>query len=821
MSLWSLVIAEDSVNYVKNPSFEKSFDGWSNFSSGGGAGSESRSDEWQSSGIYSMKMVKTVSTGQWGKVYNVPDFNDFNSGDYVTIRFNYNLVSGAFRSQVNTIGHSTAFHVKDDLVGEGVYELTVGPLSADLTALAVAFHILDGNIGELYVDSIQVEKSDSPSTYFDGDTDGCVWQGIKHFSKSTFRAEEAIGGKIYSLQDLEVSVINHISTGMPNIELITQDQSILPGDLLRDFSVDSRSIVLNISMSGQSLEDIHLLRKTLIDLIKPDKFGKYKPFYIRYIGANSSVPVYLPVVYESGLESNPFNGFNEEISLRLYSPNPMWTSLGNRAYPLSTIQSLTSVNGIIGKEDGEWKELNTGLIGLSGVGGDVVKKGPDGRIYVGGQFTSADSVANTRSFAVWDPELQAFTSLASGSASGGAVNDIVFSPNGDIYVMGTFPSFAGVSNTNLIAKWDDSADSWVSITPSLSASGAEIVSGVLDQLGNLFVTGTFTSINGVSVSNIAKMDTSGTWSALGTGLDAPGFTLEINSSNEIFVGGVFTTANGVTVNNVAKWNGTTFEVLSDGTIGVSGSGVNSLLAHSNGKLYIGGVLTGAGSISVDGICSWNGQQFEEVGSGFASATIFSIKEGNNGTVVVCGIFTTSGDGLQEFPNPIAIWNGSVWVHGEITLLSSSSLKDFLEIDQYSQYIVFPTSQDIDTSDKTIIDYEGTVEEYPVFKFTREGGTSARIVWIENLTNDTRLWMDYDLQDGETLVVDLTPGNRDIYSSFFGTVWRAISQASNLSSFVIQSGINELKIYVEEEGSPTITAHMIISDKFWSIDGVAQ
>src|SRR3990172_3348503 len=104
--------------------------------------------------------------------------------------------------------------------------------------------------------------------------------------------------------------------------------------------------------------------------------------------------------------------------------------------------------------------------------------------------------------------------------------------------------------------------------------------------------------------------------------------------------------------------------------------------------------------------------------------------------------------------------------------------------------------------------------------TRSGGTSAVVEWLRNETTGKRLYLNYALQSGETLTIDLTPGARQITSSYRGAVWEAALRNSDLGDFYLLPGDNDISAFVNQAGSPTMTAFMKFPIAHESADGVA-
>jgi hypothetical protein len=151
---------------------------------------------------------------------------------------------------------------------------------------------------------------------------------------------------------------------------------------------------------------------------------------------------------------------------------------------------------------------------------------------------------------------------------------------------------------------------------------------------------------------------------MGSGIDnGTVYDLEIYNG-EVIAGGNFTMAGGASVVHVARFDGVSWAPLGTGPTGGSGSGWVHALASYGGLLYAGGDFAFAGSISANGIASWNGSAWARVGTGAGGVTTRTGLRGSvrslnevGGLLVVGGSFAFAG-GLSA--NCIARWNGATW-----------------------------------------------------------------------------------------------------------------------------------------------------------------
>ena len=80
-----------------------------------------------------------------------------------------------------------------------------------------------------------------------------------------------------------------------------------------------------------------------------------------------------------------------------------------------------------------------------------------------------------------------------------------------------------------------------------------------------------------------------------------------------------------------------------------------------------------------------------------------------------------------------------------------------------------------------------------------------------------MFNSYALLDGETLTVDLRPGQRSITSSMFGSRPDAILANSDFGSFTLKPGANQITCFVDEGGAVTVTAWLEWRDAYRGMD----
>ena len=222
--------------------------------------------------------------------------------------------------------------------------------------------------------------------------------------------------------------------------------------------------------------------------------------------------------------------------------------------------------------------------------------------YAGGDFTVASGTA-TNNIGRWTGTFWSF--LAANAALDGRVEALAFAPNGDLYVGGAFSSANGVAGTSRIARWDGTQWSALSggIAPKIGATAQDswVEDLAFDAQGNLYVAGRFTSVQqgiaAVSADSVARWD--GTrWTAVGT---PPAFSsaivraLGFDSAGTLYAGGDFDQLGGTNAANIARWTGSAWAPVGSGMNGT----VYDMHTDSRGNLYAAGAFTVADGVTAN------------------------------------------------------------------------------------------------------------------------------------------------------------------------------------------------------------------------------
>ena len=241
-----------------------------------------------------------------------------------------------------------------------------------------------------------------------------------------------------------------------------------------------------------------------------------------------------------------------------------------------------------------------------------------------------------------------FTVPGAFSASTSRINDLVEAQDG-VFVTGVFSSIDGVT-ANSIAYWTNGT--WEPLGEGLRDENNFLAEGQSLHLDgdNLYVVGDFDkagedSTNNIAIWNIVEKQ----WSSL------PGtFNGTINTvltvGTNVYVGGNFNTIDDNNYDHIAVWDGEGWNSFQGGV-----NGEVFVLKRNEGQLYVGGDFSTANGLAVDNLAIWTGSEWNNFGGG-ADGEVYDIHFIGD-SVIVGGNFNQLNG--ADFPN-IGIWTDETW-----------------------------------------------------------------------------------------------------------------------------------------------------------------
>ena len=654
---------------------------------------------------------------------------------------------------------------------------------------------------DIYLGHAQVEAKEYPTTPVTGDLKNCYWTGAANKSTSVRPAWDRTGGRVY---DLDTQYGMYLATypgiGSPEMERYQTALSLLPGSLDDGHKVLPREFTLVGEQTGTTWANMHYKRKNLIDVLKPDAVKGDQPVTLRYRGANTSRPVEIKAFYLGGMEFTEHEGFTTKQAVRLRANDPYWYDPYETTAHLTVSQNVADADYIVRRSSGNWTNISTNFNDAVW----AVAKGQDGNIYIGGEFNEVGD-SNGSCIIKWNPNTAALSSLASTSPTTD-VYALALSPNGNIWLGGAFINLQD-ANGDRVSYFDGTNYNSV-------GSGMDGIVYALAAVpaGQIWATGAFTQK--LAYSN----EGSAVWATPATGANNDVNDICVAPNNYLYITGTFTSVGGVSCNYIARVNPDgTFSPLGTGLAGGGPEG-EAIICDKAGNVYVTGNFTSAGGdTNCAYIAKWNGQRWESLGTGL-NGIGYALGLDDKGLLYVSGAFTAAG-GLTT-TNRTAVWNGSSWVHLDIALPGSPNVHEIKAFDD-DLYIGYDTSGIATSSYVNTVTNNGTARAYPKFvvKLNSKDSTGTAIVeYLDNITSGFRIWLNYTLMRGEKLELNFDPQNLTCESSFFGSRWDAVLRGSDIGNFYLLPGSNSVSAFVNSTTDASVTSYLIWRNAYESADG---
>lgn len=816
---WRVISPVQSSNYVLNPSAEAD----DNYSAVGSATTE-RSTTYQKYGVYSYK-VTLLAIGD-GIQFDLSALT--NTEHFVTVR-----VRGPHPDLLATIGSASKrlnFIEKIDsnwsLYGIAFSKAQVnGQTALQITALKTQASVF-------YLDGIQVEPLPYWTTYIDGTQEGCEWVGAANVSISRRSAESRAGGKSLEFyNDFGFFVERVVGAGAATKRLGIDSYALLPGGELNNVKVQPREFTIIGRLFAATEQELHDNRQALDALLDNASHPNSQPIRIRFNGAR--VQKEIGVHYGGGLDGDlavsygqyqpgddswtKLGWFTEKVAIQFSAPNPYWLEVGESAAVLDTNESAVfrTVAGRL-RETGQWSNLGPPSAG--GTYANIQAIAEDGTYaYFGGSFSDFNGISAADNIVRYNKHTGVYSALDVGLNN--VVLALAVASNGDLYIGGLFTNAGGVGAADFLTRWDGTSFNAVGIPNTGAAAITGVFALKFDSFGNLYIGGSFLNWADIANADGIVMWNGSAYSALSTGANATVRTITVGLNNIIYVGGAFTTIGGVAANRVSSWDGSAFSALSSG---LDNDARVLVVDPSTGVLYIVGDFTTAGGITVNYVTLWNGSSFSALGGGLDSFA-YSAAMGPDSVLYVGGEFTEAGG--VTLADRVARWNGYVWTHLDVDLpgapivysIYASKFVDPVINQKYDLFLSFDTTGTGNFAGLADVENGGSVPAFPKIIFYRSGGTSAIIETLKNERTGKELLFNYSLLDNEALVIDLTPTNKSVTSSFWGPRPDAILANSDFSSWALLKGSNDITSFVAVSGSPTVFAFALWRDAFDGYD----
>jgi uncharacterized delta-60 repeat protein len=262
----------------------------------------------------------------------------------------------------------------------------------------------------------------------------------------------------------------------------------------------------------------------------------------------------------------------------------------------------------------------------------------DGKILVGGFFNGANSIGGqTRNYIA---RLDATTGLADSfdPNANGIVLSIAVQADGKILAAGQFNTIGGQTRVQ-IARLDATTGLADSFDPNPNAN---LVAIAVQADGKILAGGSFTSIGGQTRNHIARLDaTTGLADSFNPNANAGVLSIAVQPDSKILAGGGFNSIGGQTRNFIARLDATTG--LADSFNPNANNIVYSIAVQADGKILAGGLFSSIGGQLRNYIARLDATTgLADSFDPSADSTVYSIAVQADGKILAGGLFTSIG-----------------------------------------------------------------------------------------------------------------------------------------------------------------------------------
>lgn len=339
-------------------------------------------------------------------------------------------------------------------------------------------------------------------------------------------------------------------------------------------------------------------------------------------------PGVLTQAFEVPIFDNLFADGNVTLALTLSAATPTG-ALGSPSTAILTLVDDETFNEPAGSVD-------TSFDTHVGANGQVFALAlqQDGKVVIGGDFTSFDYVTRTRLarlHAVNGSLDQNF--LAAGTGPNGTVRAMIAQTDDRLVIGGAFTTVNGVVRNRICRlTGDGSVDT--SFNPGGGADGPVLALAETFIAGQrkIVLGGAFTVVNSLPRNGVARLNNDGSLDTsfnIGTGVNGTVFAVATYPTNSIFagqtlIGGDFTEVNGVARGRLARLNGDgSVDAFFDTTLGANDV-VRAITIQPDGRILVGGSFTNYAGVTMN--------HFARLNSDGSLDPTFTPGAGANGTV---------------------------------------------------------------------------------------------------------------------------------------------------------------------------------------------
>lgn len=703
------------------------------------------------------------------------------------------------------------------------------------------------NTGAFFVDGVLLEnKVNYSTTYGDGDSDGWFWDALAHGSTSQRYANYRAGGRKINLSTYNAYVLDMTGVGAAPVETSIIPYGNIPGGLYQGTTVKERTMTIGVTVSGGNTtsvinpDDLQMWQinmEYVFDLIKPNLVYPQQPFVLGYQHGSNDIEI--DCVYANGmdLQNEKLKGITD-ITFQVQCPSPFWRETYTRRSTVSQSPTKISLgtNGNIYVRDsnGTLTDITSGT--SNGYIYAMHIGAVDGKLYVGGDFTSIAGVS-ANYIAVYDFMTATWSAL--GTGMDGIVRAIVQIDNGNVIVGGDFSTGNGVSAAR-IAQWNGST--FTIVGKATSFGGGVVTSLAIDptsrdvMVGGTFIAGTTTGCLTNYLGRVVTTGVSLAWTA------ATSFTIQTAGATGVYdikcygkyvyVTGKWTSigagGNILTNNGFARFNSLSslFENVGVG-FGAASTGSN-LAIDSGGGVYVFGDFTTFSGVTVSYLAYYNGYQVSSPVTTVPTIIAFSSNSSmfidNNGQLVL----HVDGRATWRLIGTRLVMDVFKFVPG------SGGVPEYHYNKENGSILFASNNGEGQLSNTTVITNNGSADVNPIIRLTAgytAGLIAPAVFYIKNNTNGKALYFNYFdvLNTGagnvapliinrEVITIDCRPNGLGVYSTLREKNV-PLDPVSQETDFFLVPGDNYIEVVTEDSTNASpLTIEFFYTELHWSFFG---
>lgn len=539
---WHVIVAQDRINHVRNPSFEFGTEGWQLSGTGIEPPVWGTSSWFAYDGASGLACRTAGSAGTWNIVsdrWSVVRSPSSPPHYYTLTTYIANYASGtvtAVLREVNDAGTSGTFLIPPD--GSWRPVTVTGTRATETPAGALTIFKPFAGAGSVAVDAWLYEDGTTAMHYFDGDWEHGTWRGYPHLDDSAI-SRAGRTGRIVSLASLGLLVEDHAGIGAPPVEAVADAEA----------SIGTRVLTLRGVLLGTSTAGLHATRERVLRHLAPWGVDGIAPVRLAYAGASGTWTI--DAVYQGGLDVSEMGVAHERATLTFRAVDPYWRTMrryGHQAKdPVISVPAGVSARDPAGSQIGIlfWPTISPPII-------RHVNADRPGTLVVCGDFGTVNgTVAPGVAFVVDGTVMPLRRPDGGCGIPSGTVYASRWTPARTIALFGY--AMASPSGTAPLYElgWPSTCGGTFSITPrygtftaaSSPGAPAALFDGVYVGVGTLFAVG---DVAGGIVFG-------GSTTGLGT-LNGWTFALARVTTDEVVVVGSFTQAGGTNCRHIASYN---------------------------------------------------------------------------------------------------------------------------------------------------------------------------------------------------------------------------------------------------------------------------